>query len=309
VNSQERLEQALEEKGYGERLLRDEPLALHTSFKIGGPADLFLVARRLDELQEWLQMARTEGVPSLVIGRGTNILVADEGIRGLVIANACDGFTLGDDGLLIAESGALLRELAQWTASRGWAGLQWAAGIPGTIGGAVLGNAGAYGGCMADIVRWASLLRPDSSLERVDAQALEYGYRTSALKRALRSGDRSIVLEVGLEMQSGDAEELACEIAKIAERRQARTPIGCCAGSIFKRGLQYPAGFLIEQAGLKGYRVGGAQVSPKHANFLMNVDRATAAEVKELIAIVQDKVWAAFGQRLEPEIDFVGEWS
>ena len=309
MNSQERFVQALVEKGYGERLLRDEPMSLHTSFAIGGPADLFLIARRLEELQEWLRMARVEGEPSLVIGRGTNILVADAGVRGLVIANACKGFSLADGGMLIAESGALLRNLAQWSVSQGWAGLQWAIGIPGTVGGAVIGNAGAYGGCMADIVRWATLLRLDGSVERVDAQALDYAYRTSALKRALQHGERSIVLEVALQMAPGDAGLLADEVARITERRRAHTPRGCCAGSIFKRTLQYPAGFLIDQAGLKGYRVGGAQVSPKHANFLMNIDRATAADMKKLIGIVQDKVWDAFAQRLEPEIDFIGEWS
>jgi UDP-N-acetylmuramate dehydrogenase len=198
--------------------------------------------------------------------------------------------------------------LARWSVEHEWMGLEWAVGVPGTLGGAVVGNAGAYGGSMSDIVRWATLLRPDGTVERVDVEALEYSYRTSALKRESHEGRRTVVLEVGMQLTPGDAEALRATVERITEQRKMRTPEGCCAGSIFKRTLQYPAGFLIEQAGLKGYRVGGAEVSPKHANFLMNVDGATATDVKTLIEHVQARVLDAFGQKLDPEIEFVGEW-
>ena len=309
MNSLERLGQNLAKKGYGDRLCFDEPLSRHTSFSIGGPADLLMIARAPDELCEWLQMARAEGVPSLVIGRGTNILVADAGVRGIVIVNACRDFTIDNNGLLMAQSGALLREMAHCSIESGWQGLEWAVGIPGTLGGGIVGNAGAYGGYMVDVVRWVNVLQPNGALERLGVEDLGFGYRTSALKRQARQGSRPIVLEAGLQLAPGDVEVLKARVAEIATRRKAHSPEGCCAGSVFRRTQQYPAGFLIEQAGLKGYRVGGAQVSSKHANFLMNTGGATAADMRALIEKVQSQVWAVFAQRLEPEIEFVGEWS
>mgnify|MGYP005847114787 FL=1 len=284
-----------------------EPLAHYTSFRIGGAADLLVIVHELDELVECLGLARAADVPVLVIGKGSNILVADAGVRGLVLVNRCDRFTIDDSGLLRAASGALLRDLAYWTVEHGWAGLEWAEGIPGTLGGAVVGNAGAYGGCMADIVVWVRLLRPNGDIARLPVEALEYGYRTSALKRECPL-QRSIVLEVGLQLVPGKVEVLRERVAEIAAQRRERTPMGASAGSIFKRTLQYPAGFLIDRAGLKGCRIGDAEVSAKHANFLMNRGHATAAEVRALVEKVQREVWAVFAQRLEPEIEFVGEW-
>lgn len=327
MNSLERLGKALSvwsksgDKSGDNRLRFNEPLSQYASFAIGGPADLLIEAHTVDELREWMQMAWAEDVCSLVIGSGTNILVADAGVRGLVIVNKCREFTMDATdrngptlpGLLIASSGVLLQELARWAVARAWEGLEWAVGIPGTLGGAVVGNAGAYGGCMADIVRWVTLLQPDGSVEQVDGATLDYGYRTSALKLA-RSDASSrqkrlpVVLEVALQLTLGDAKELAFKAAQTTAQRKVRTPEGRCAGSIFKRTLQYPAGFLIEQAGLKNYRVGGAQVSPKHANFLMNTGDATAADVRALIEKVQQEVWTLFAQRLQPEIEFIGAW-
>lgn len=298
---------ALNGQGYGDRLRFGEPLSRYTSFAIGGPADLLVVVRTLDELCDCARMAWAEGVPILVIGSGTNILAADLGMRGLVIVNACGGF-VGEDGTLIAESGAPLREVAHWSLGHAWAGLEWAVDIPGTVGGAAIGNAGAYGGCMADVVQWVDLLRPDGSRERLSVAELEYSYRTSALKRRPHGAIRPVLLEVALRLAPGDAKVLVERAARFSEKRRARTPEGCCAGSTFKRTLQYPAGFLIEQAGLKGCRIGGVEVSTKHANFLMNVGGATAADVKALIEKVQRVVWATFAQRLEPEIELVGDW-
>ncbi|MGI5915044.1 MAG: UDP-N-acetylmuramate dehydrogenase [Anaerolineae bacterium] len=304
----ERLTRALYERGYEQRLRVNEPLARYTSFAIGGPADLLIVANRLEELQELINLAAAKDVPVTMLGSGTNVLVADAGIRGLVVINNCQAHTINDAGMLTAQSGCLLRELARWTVEQSWKGLEWAVGVPGTLGGAVVGNAGAYGGSMSDIVRRVKLLRPDGSVAWSDASVMEYAYRTSALKRQPHNGRRAMVLEVDMQLSPGDPQELRAVVERITEQRQMRTPEGCCAGSIFKRTMQYPAGFLIEQAGLKGYRVGGAEVSPKHANFLMNTDGATAADVKALIEHIQARVLEAFGQLLEPEIEFVGEW-
>ena len=173
----------------------------------------------------------------------------------------------------------------------------------------MVGNAGAYGGTVSDRLHAVRLLRLNGQEETVEARDLDYGYRTSALKREAGNGYRSVVLEAVLQLERGDAEERAVRAAHVAEQRRLRTPRGSCAGSVFKRTPQYPAGFLIEQAGLKGRRIGGAVVSEKHANFLLNTDRATAADMHALITLVQDEVWSAFGQRLEPEIEYIGDWS
>ena len=303
-----RLVEELTIKGYGQRLLFDEPMARHTSFAIGGPADLLITVDELSDLIALVGTARATGAPYLVLGGGTNILVADAGVRGLVIVNRCRGFHIDEDGLVVAESGMLLHELARWAVRAGWGGIEWAVGIPGTIGGAVVGNAGAYGGTMGERLRWARLLRPSGEETRAGAEELGYGYRTSTLKREAVRGQRSVVLEVALQLCPANTVELEARATHVTEQRRARTPRGCCAGSVFKRTPQYPAGFLIEQAGLKGKRIGGAVVSDKHANFMLNVDRATAADMRALITLVQDEVYSAFGQRLEPEIEFVGDW-
>ena len=305
----DRLYHKLSELGFGSRMRRDECLALHTSFGIGGPADLFVVADTIAELESLVRSAWEEGVPIQVLGAGTNILVSDAGVRGLTVMNNSVGYQLSEGGLLVAQSGTLLRILAHDTINLGWGGLEWAVGVPGTIGGAVVGNAGAYGGSMADQVRWVEVLLADGNPQRLDVDALEYAYRSSALKRECCQRHRRIVTKVALQLTPSDRDELLRTAEANNVQREARTPRGCCAGSIFKRTLQYPPGFLIEQAGLKGRRIGGAQVSSKHANFIMNVDHATAADVRALVDLVQQEVLRTFGQRLEPEIEFVGQWS
>ncbi|MCD6519958.1 MAG: UDP-N-acetylmuramate dehydrogenase [Anaerolineae bacterium] len=304
----DQLVRELKRRGYGERLCCNEPLAQYTTFGIGGPADLLLVAERLEELQEWVRLAREVRVPVLVLGKGSNVLVADAGVRGLVIINRCQEFELAESGLLLAQGGVLLNELAWWTVKRGWAGLEWAVGIPGTVGGAVVGNAGAYGGCIGDVVRWALVLSPEGREERWSNEQLAFDYRTSALKHFSSKGERWIVLQVALQLTRGEREKLEARARNVLQQRRERTPQGYCAGSVFKRTVQYPAGFLIEQAGLKGYRIGGAEVSRKHANFFMNIGGATANEMRALMEVVSRKVWETFGQRLEPEIEFIGEW-
>jgi UDP-N-acetylmuramate dehydrogenase len=303
------LVEAMQHAGYGERLSADVSMADYTSFGVGGPADLLAIARNADELIDWVRLARSSGVAYIVLGRGTNVLVSDLGIRGLVIVNECQQYELGADGVLSAESGCLFCELAQETVRSGWAGLEWAVGIPGTLGGAVVGNAGAYGGYLGDVLVDVRLLYSDGNVARVPLCQLGYGYRTSSLKREDPGGPRTVVLEARMQLIPGDPAELSERAHAVTEQRQAHTPQGACAGSTFMRTEQYPAGFLIEQAGLKGYRIGGAQVSDKHANFIMNAGSATAQEIADLIRYVQERVWRDFAQRLEPEVQFIGEWT
>ncbi len=308
MNSQERLVERLIERGYGERLRYCEPLSRYTTFAIGGPADLLVVAKTLHELSDLVQLAHQETVPCLLLGNGSNVLVADAGFRGLVVVNACDAFGMEDGDVLIAESGVPISRVARWTVEHGWSGLDWAVGVPGTVGGAIVGNAGAYGGCVADCLEWVDLLQPDGNITRTVKDALEYAYRTSALKRIHPTGHCSVVLKGAFQLSKGDPDDLVQRARVYTEQRKVRTPEGRCAGSIFKRTMQYPAGFLIEQAGLKGRRIGDAQVSEQHANFVMNVGDATAADVRALMELIQRTVWDSFAQQLEPEIELVGDW-
>ncbi|MFP3896299.1 MAG: UDP-N-acetylmuramate dehydrogenase [Anaerolineales bacterium] len=296
------------QEGYGERVKEGESLSRYTSFGIGGPADILVVTKKVQEMEHLANMAREQGVPFVVLGQGTNVLIADAGIRGLVIINACRGFSWQEEGLLVARSGTLLTKLARWTVLEGWAGLEWAVGIPGTLGGAVVGNAGAYGGDMSRTIQWVDVLDADGAVRRFDVGELAYDYRTSALKRGDHKRHPRIVLAVALRLEPGDSETLKKKVSRITRRRKMHTPEGPSAGSVFKRTVQYPAGFLIDQAGLRGLRVGDAEVSTKHANFFVNAGRATAADMRELIERVQREVRDAFSQELEPEIEFLGEW-
>jgi UDP-N-acetylmuramate dehydrogenase len=301
------LKREFEREGYAGRLLPDEPLSRHTSFAIGGPADLYIAAREPEELSQFLARAREAGVPSLVLGAGTNVLVADAGVRGLVVANECREVALSAEGLLVAQSGALLRSLARLTLNQGWAGLEWAVGIPGSVGGAIVGNAGAYGGCMADTLRWVRLLDAEGVSAEVEPCALGLSYRNSAIKQ--EPWPRRRVLQVAaLQLTPADPAELAAQAEAFTAQRKLRNPEGCCAGSVFKRTAQHPAGWLVEQTGLKGRRIGGAVVSTKHANFIMNTGHATAHDVRALIDLVQREVWKACGEQLDVEIEFVGAW-
>ncbi len=303
------IEDRLRGKGYAGPLTRGEPLASYTSFGIGGPADLLVTVRDTGDLVSLLSCAHQAAIPVRVIGGGTNILVADGGVRGLVVVNRCRGYHVDDNGLLVAEAGALMAHVARQVSRDGSAGLAWAAGIPGTIGGAVVGNAGAYGGSVSDNLVWADVVARDGSHERLKAAQLEYGYRASVLKSDPACGMSRIVVRAAFQMGGGSPDDLEAEMTTVLAQRSVRIPPGKSAGSVFKRTLHYPAGFLIEQAGLKGHRIGDAQVSRQHANFFLNVGHARAADMKALVDLAQEKVWEMFGERLELEIQFVGEWN
>ena len=307
MNHYQDLIAAIKAGGWGERLQRDMPLAPHTSYCIGGPADLLLEARSQDEMVAWVRLARQMDTPVMVLGSATNVLISDAGVRGLVILNRVVGYEREGERVLV-QSGTVLRKLARWATREGLGGLEWAVGVPGTIGGALVGNAGAYGGCMADIVRRVQVLLFDGAVVWWDVAEMAYGYRTSRIKTCSERSRRPIVLAAELQLAPMDADELARVAAGYNEQRRQRTPNGQCAGSVFKRTLQFPAGFLIDQAGLKGLRKGDAVVSELHANFIMNCGSATAADVQGLIQQVQSTIWDHFAQRLEIEIEFIGAW-
>jgi UDP-N-acetylmuramate dehydrogenase len=248
-------------------------------------------------------------VPYFLLGAGTNILVSDKGIRGLVIENRARGsrFEVREEGAILwAEAGVLLKDLAEESVRRGLAGLEWAMGIPGTVGGAVVGNAGAYGGYVSDILTQVAILRTNGGIP----EELEFGYRTSRFKAANREREAAmpVILAAQFKLQPESVRVLRERVAEYAHRREARQPSEPSAGSVFKRTAQYPAGFLIEQAGLKGKRIGDAQISSKHANFIVNLGQARASEVKALMGRARDAVLKQFGIELELEQELVGEW-
>ena len=293
----------------GDGVLANEPMSLHTSFRIGGPADLYAVATSAQELAELVSLAREHNIPYLIIGRGTNILVADKGIRGLVIESGGQEICFEDDAVLYAESGALLRDLARESARQGLGGLEWAVGIPGSVGGAIVGNAGAYGCYIGDVTRKATVLAPDGTVRELPAAEMGFDYRTSRFKGQGAKGRQEVILSAEFALRPEPAQSLAEKMADYTRRREASQPTEPSVGSVFKRTKQYPAGFLIEQAGLKGTRIGGAQISPKHANFIVNLGGARAADVKALIDLAQERVRERFGVELKLEIELVGEWN
>jgi UDP-N-acetylmuramate dehydrogenase len=292
-------------------LLENEPLARYTSWRIGGPARYFATASSADDLRDLVQWAAAESLPVFILGGGTNILVADGGYPGLVIRNRAAQQRIeeqGDEIRLWIESGAPTAGTARRLAGQGYGGLVWAEGLPGTIGGAVFGNAGCYGDDMAhDLIR-AWLLR-DGNVEEWPVERFAYGYRSSALKR-LVGQDLSIptvILAAEIRLYRDDPARLVDEMAAIAESRKSKTPSGSSCGSVFKNPEGTTSGNLLDQAGLKGTRVGSAIVSEKHANYIVNLGGATASDVLRLTEIMRERVLAEFGVELELEVQVVGE--
>jgi UDP-N-acetylmuramate dehydrogenase len=287
----------------------DEPLARHTTFGIGGPADVFVTVRNADQLARAVIAARDAGAPVFVLGAGSNVLVGDGGIRGVVIDNqakSVDG-PHEEDGehVVSAESGVSFAALARNLARQGFGGIEWAAGIPGTIGGAVVYNAGAYGGCMADVLRSATLLHPDGTTSEVGAGDLRLTYRNSVFTRG-ELPDRT-VLAARLTVARGDADELMRRVAEFDHQRLAAQPRGRNSGSTFKNPEGHQAWELIDAVGLRGERRGNARISPKHCNFFENLGDARAADVHALMREAQRRVKERFGIELVNEVELVGE--
>ena len=285
-------------------LLLEEPMAKHTSFRIGGPADVLAQPGNEAELAELLKRAAHHAVPVTLVGNGSNLLVRDKGIRGLVIklSNLFSSITVAGNVLTFG-SGISLAMASKKAASLSLSGLEFAVGIPGTIGGAVYMNAGAYDGEMAKVVTCVRVMDMQGKISELQASELDFAYRHTALQN---SG--LIVTSVTVSLQPGEAESIKAKMDDFSQRRIAKQPLELpSAGSMFKRPVGYFAGTLIEQTGLKGYTVGGAQVSTKHAGFVVNVGGATAKDVLQLIRDVQDRVLAVQGVQLEPEVLVLGE--
>ena len=282
----------------------NEPMKAHTSFRIGGPADILVIPSDANQLEKVVTEARTEGIPLTIIGNGSNVLVKDKGIRGVVVklGNALKSMECSGDKLT-AESGVSLASIANKAAACGLTGLEFAVGIPGSLGGAVFMNAGAYDGEMCKVVAQVTVLTSDGKIEVLSNEDLEFGYRHSSIQ-----DNGAIIISVEMQLAKGDINEIRAKMADFTNRRTTKQPLDIPnAGSMFRRPPGYYAGTLIEEAGLKGYMVGDAQVSTKHAGFVVNVGNATAADVLRLIGEVQEKVYAHAGVRLEPEVRIYGE--
>jgi UDP-N-acetylmuramate dehydrogenase len=282
-----------------------EPMDRHTSWRAGGAARYYAEPASPDEARALAAWARAEGLPLVWGGRGTNTLVRDEGFPGLVAAYRAQGWQIderGDGALLRVEAGAPMAGLARRLGAMGFAGLVWAEGLPGTVGGAVVGNAGCYGGDTAGIIHSAELLLGDT-VETWPAERLAYGYRTSGLKLMAReAAEPPLVLAATFRLTRGDPAELGAQMAAIAAQRKGKTPSGSSCGSVFKNPPGESAGRLIEAAGLKGRAAGGALISPLHANYIVNTGGATAADILALIDLARVEVRRQFAVELELEV-------
>ena len=287
------------------RILCNEPMSRHTSFRIGGPAKRMALPERREQLVLLLDMAARCGARPLVMGNGTNLLAPDEGLDRLGIDTSAGLSRVeagGTPGTILAEAGASLARVADFACRQGLAGLEFAHGIPGTVGGAVCMNAGAYGGEMAQVVREATLLLPEEGIRTLTGAEMAFGYRRSFLT----DHPDAVVLRAEFCLTPGDPAAIRGRMKELLEKRRASQPLEFpSAGSTFKRPEGYYAGTLIDQCGLKGLTVGGAQVSEKHAGFVINRGGATCADVKELIRQIQERVFAQAGVRLEPEVRII----
>ena len=288
----------------GSGIFMEEPMKKHTTFRVGGPADV-LVQPDETALAAILVLCRQYHVPYSFIGNGSNLLVGDKGIRGVVIEMTDPMGNIEVDGTKItAQAGAMLSKIANTAASNGLGGMEFAAGIPGSVGGAVVMNAGAYGGEMKDIIEKVYVLDENGAQLELGRDALDFGYRHSCIPEK-----KYIVTKVVLELVPRDEAEIRSEMKELNEKRAEKQPLQYpSAGSTFKRPEGYFAGKLIMDAGLRGYQVGGAQVSEKHCGFVINKGDATAADICQLMRDVSDKVQAQFGVVLEPEVKMIGEF-
>lgn len=295
----EELAAALTDLLGAENVLCNEPLAAHTTFKIGGPAEIFITPRSVAAIASAVALVRGSGVALNVLGLGSNVLAADEGVAGVVLHLGenfddiiCDGNTI------VAQAGASNAQVSDAAIAAGLAGYEFASGIPGTVGGAAIMNAGAYDGEFRDVARSVTCLTPDGEVVELTAEQADWGYRHSFM-----SDEGYIVLSATLELHPDDPAAIQARVDELTRRREEKQPLELpSAGSTFKRPVGYYAGKLIQDAGMRGHTVGGAQVSTKHAGFVVNAGGATAADVRAVIADVQARVFEDAGVRLEPEV-------
>ncbi|ADL32852.1 UDP-N-acetylenolpyruvoylglucosamine reductase MurB [Butyrivibrio proteoclasticus B316] len=283
----------------------NEKMSRHTTFKTGGPASLFIRPDSLEQLKKVVALLKRAEVSYFILGNGSNLLVSDKGYDGAIIST--DKFTdirLEDEKTIYAEAGVKNSAIAAFARDNSLTGFEFAAGIPGSLGGAVIMNAGAYGGEMKLIVKEVRALSPQGEIIRLDNEALRFDYRTSALK-----GKDFIVISALLELEKGDKDEISAQMNELALKRKEKQPLEYpSAGSTFKRPEGYFAGKLIEDSGLRGYTVGGAMVSDKHCGFVINKGEATSKDIYTLILNVQNTVYEKFGVRLEPEVILLGKF-
>ena len=293
-------------KKLGLAVKTNEPLASHTTFKIGGPADFFVEVEEEEKLLKLIKLLKELKLPYFILGGGSNLLVADEGFRGVVVKIAnCELPALPAGGRIanfkiIAGAGVSLGRLVELAAKNSLTGLEFAAGIPGTVGGAVRGNAGAWGQAIGDRVKRVKVLTPQGEIKWIGASDCHFSYRQSRFKKT-----KEIILEVELELEKGNKKEIQEKISQNLAKR-ATQPKEPSAGCIFVNPKPLVAGELIDKCGLKGKRIGDAQISPKHANFIVNLGKAKAADVNKLIKLIKEKVKEKFGVELEEEIFLLG---
>ena len=307
----------------GVKIRRNVILAPLTTMKVGGPADYLVTVATTNQLLKLVRWARSVALPYFILGGGSNILISDRGVRGLVIENRCRqvrideapccAFPQDDRPYLMAESGAAMAGVARTSVRAALTGLEWAVSVPGTVGGAVVGNAGAHGGEVKDTLAYALLIDDEGEVREYISEEFAYGYRDSTLKRLqpLIAAFKPVVLSANFRLERDDEVAIAERAERFLQHRRRTQPVMASLGSTFVNPPGDFAGRLIEEAGLKGYRVGGAEVSTQHANFIVNpggVGHATAADVMKLIEQIQERVETICGVSLAQEVQLVGEW-
>ena len=287
-----------------ENIYINEPMNKHTSFKIGGPAECFIKIKTIEQLRNILEYEKKDNIPLTVIGNGSNLLVSDDGIKGIVLKieiEKIDEHIQNDEILITVGSGIKLGAIAQKCLKEEIAGFEFASGIPGTIGGAIRMNAGAHGSEMKDIVKTVTYMTRDGEVHTITNEQAKFEYRKS-----LFAEKDYIILEVGMQLKKGNAEEIKEKMTEYATYRKEKQPIEYpSAGSTFKRGTDFVTAKLIDECGLKGYQIGGAQISEKHAGFIINKNNATAQDVIKLMEYTKEQVYKKFGKKIEQEIEII----
>lgn len=288
-----------------ENVFTKEPMSRHTTFRAGGPADFFVTPEKEGQVRKTLFLLKEARVPCYIMGNGSNLLVGDRGYRGVIlqICKKMNRIRI-QDTVIQAQAGALLSKIAAEAQAKGLTGFEFASGIPGSLGGAVMMNAGAYGGEMKQVLTQAQVLNASGEIEDVLAEEMELGYRSSVFSR-----NGGVILSASIQLEPGEPPAIQSRMEELKFLRTSKQPLEYpSAGSTFKRPEGYFAGKLIQDAGLRGFQVGGAQVSEKHCGFVINKDQATAMDIRSLMEQVSEKVYAQFGVRLEPEVKLIGEF-
>ena len=292
---------------FGNAVQENVSLAPYTSARIGGPADVLVTVKSKEELANAVELIWDNNLPYSILGGGSNVLVSDKGFRGVVVLNRAKEvkFELGDQPQVWCEAGVIVSNLAKRCASKGLSTFEWACTVPGTIGGAVYGNAGAFGSDISHNLIWAEVMT-GNGIEKFSVQHMKYGYRTSVMKR---NEIKMVVLSALLGLKNSTVEEVSVKIAEFSERRKSTQPPGASMGSMFKNPENDHAGRLIEAADLKGTRIGNAEISKLHGNFFINHGDTKAQDVRALIQLAQKTVQEKFNVTLELEVEFIGDWN